>query len=299
MNFILWFVISTIWLCIAIFQIIYEFIKFYPDNNILKILEISRQIQSIRKGKDVIIYFGEIISLFLTGKKFYFLGWITFIFIIIIIYKYNKKFKNEYIRILFILLNIETILFFIYVFKIPFDLLHYLSWFYFSIFLLYIFILLFIIYTKWNINLRYNKFSYYFIIFLIGVLIIRVYIKANNHQQGFLKEYNVLNQLNNHYRFDHSYLYKIEWGFNDEHHNNWVLGAGIVLYLYKNQISVCVEEKWLFMFGRDFQCNQPYFKLIKILKSDIYNDSYIFKKEKWNNYWVDTFYYYDYKIVMF
>ncbi|WP_125169926.1 hypothetical protein [Leptospira perolatii] len=49
-------------------------------------------------------------------------------------------------------------------------------------------------------------------------------------------------------------LYKIEWGFGDENHIQGHLATGVVLRMARQQIPVCVSEKWNFLFPEDYRC---------------------------------------------
>ncbi|GIX40670.1 MAG: hypothetical protein KatS3mg129_0403 [Leptospiraceae bacterium] len=247
------------------------------------------------------MYFGDLWSLFFIGKPIALIGWGIYFVINIIINLLRKKINDFYINILFIMLNIQTILIFIYIIKIPYDLLHYLSWFYFSIAMLYFWILLLLLYKVYN-----NKFNflnkeqrwYYFTIFiLILTLTIRIHLKQNRYNTGFKKEYLVLQEIKKHFIFDKKNTYKIYWGFGDENHNNWVIATGIVLDFYRNNIPVCIDKQWEFMFGKKLVCKEKGYDYILYLKrKNFFNDTPIIKKIKIDYTFLSVLEFYNYSI---
>jgi hypothetical protein len=260
---IFWIGISILWFIIVFFPPIYEFFIHYPDNNIFRILESSLKVSSLRKGKEVLIYFGELLSIFFTGKSISILGWCFFISIHIVINICFKKINNIYLRFLYKILNIQTFLVLIYIFKIPYNLLYYLSWFYYVIVMLYIFIILNILFLIWS-NKNIGIYINFLIIILIFFLGIRLFLKTTNKEMGFKKEFLVLEEINRHFDFKKDSIYKIYWGFGDKNHNNWVIATGIVLDLYRKNIPVCIDHHWEFMFGEEFLCRSNNLNIISI-----------------------------------
>ncbi len=286
---LIWISFSILWLIFSFLPIMYDFFINYPDNNIFKIIEVSRKTSSLRKGNEVIKYFGELWSIFIFGKANSFFGWMIFLSINIFLYKRLKKTENLFIKYLYKFILIQTVLLFFYIIKIPYDLMHYLSWFYYSIASLFILIVLIFLSEEKIVKINYN----YIIILLTILLFFRLGYKVLKQNKGFYQEYLVLNEIKKQFDFEPNVEHKIEWGFLDDHHNNWVIASGIVLDLYKNQIPICVDKNWLFMFGREFDCKNP----LKILFIKKIHDNYQVPEIKMQDN-LKVFYYFDYKIYL-
>lgn len=300
---IFWLILSFVFFFISIAPPLYEFFLNFPDNNISKMIQTSIKTSALRKGKDVLVYFGELWAISFIKKPVSLIGWIIFIIINIFIYKIYKKNKlNKIVKYTYYMVNVQTILLLFYIAKIPFDLLHYLSWFYLSVIMLYILLILYAIYK--NININYKKRNIFInstFVILIFILLVQLYIKSRFNDTGFIKEYYVLNEIKKHFNFKSDDIYKIEWGFGDEHHNNWVLVSGIVLDFYKSHIATCIGEEWLFMFGSYFDCkraSQNNTKILNIKKTSFFVLNPVVKKEYIDNQQVYTLYYYHYKIYL-
>jgi hypothetical protein len=288
---VLWISFSILWLILSFLPIIYEFFINYPDNNIFKIIEVSRKTSSLRKGNEVIKYFGELWSIFILGKAYSFLGWMIYLSVNLFLYNRLKKIENLFIKYLYRFSLIQTVLLFFYIVKIPYDLLHYLSWFYYSIASLYILIVIILLFEEKIFKDNYK--NIYIIILLIFLLFFRLGYKAWNQNKGFYQESLVLKEIKKQFVFDPNVEHKIEWGFMDEHHNNWVVASGIVLNLYKNHIPVCVDKNWLFMFGKEFDCKNP-LKTLFIKK--IHNNYQMPEVKIEDN--LKVLYYFDYQIYL-
>ncbi len=257
-NFFIWFSIAVVISIVSFLPPIFEFFLNFPDNNLFKIIEISKTTSSLRKGKDVFIYFFELISIFVIGKPNYFVGIFIFFTIIFIIEFLKKNIFSPYLKILYNIANFQTFLAIVYIFKIPFDLLHYLSWFYLPVFLLYVFIFL-------NCLFYVLKKEMYFITFLFvlgAAMMFQLYNKTKSTVLDYHKEYFVIQEIFKYTYFDQG-IYKISWGFGDENHQNWVMASGLILKLLEKKIHVCVDKEWLFMFGKDFSCPKVSEKNIK------------------------------------
>lgn len=291
-SFVGWLTIATVVLMFSFLPPILEFFWNFPDNNILKIIEISKSTTSLRKGKEVFLYFFELISIFTIGKPNFFIGIIIFFSIIITIEYFKRQVDISFLKTLYIIANIQTFLLILYIFKIPFDLLHYLSWFYLAVFSLYVFIF-------FNYIFQFLEKEVYFRIFLTFLVVgnvFQLYKKANSPIFDYQKENLILQEVFKQIPIPNYKVYKITWGFGDEHHQNWVFASGLIFKLIEKKIPVCVDKEWLFMFGKHFLCVDTINntrKTISIKKnSEIFLEPTL-KKDKENT----ILYYYDYKIV--
>ncbi|MFN3605056.1 MAG: hypothetical protein ACK4UJ_10135 [Leptonema sp. (in: bacteria)] len=252
-SFFFWLGISFLIFLVSFLPPIIEFFLYYPEDNISKIFKITNSTQSLRKGKEVFLYFFELISIFFTSIPNAGLGiGIAFVLLIFFLY-FKRKFSNEYLKVVLFLANLETGLVLIYIFKIPFDLLHYLNWFYVSVFVLYIFVI-------FNYLFLYLDKEIYktILIILLGIgIALQIYIKSKIPKADFIKEHLVVEEIMKNFSFYQNHIYKIKWGYDDIHHQNWVLASGLILKLQEKEISTCVDSNWVFMFGRNFLCPNP------------------------------------------